>query len=95
MHVALSPNLVGIHPPLSILGSMISKGAGSKETNGNSTGAVVERVSIIMFIYEDTKLIMDKDIKLKWQEVNDVFVGIFGEYLEDYQVYVNIHEFSL
>ena len=41
-------------------------------------------------IYGDTKLILDKDIKLKWQEVNDIFTSTFGEDLEDCQVYVNI-----
>jgi len=43
-------------------------------------------------IYEDTKMIIDKDIKLKWKEVNDAFSGTFREDLEDHKVYVNIHK---
>ena len=46
-------------------------------------------------IYEDTKLILEKDIKLKWKEVNDAFPSTFGEDLEDHQVYVNIHKSDL
>jgi len=46
-------------------------------------------------IYEDTKLILDKDIKLKWKEVNDAFVSTFWEDLKDHQVYVNIHKYGL
>ena len=48
-----------------------------------------------MSIYEDTKLYLDKDIKLKWQEVNETFAGTFGEDLEDRQVYMNIHKYGL
>jgi hypothetical protein len=95
MHVTLSPDLAGVHPPLSSSGSMASKRAGSKDTDGSATGAAVERVSQVLSIYEDTKLILDKDIKLKWQEVNDAFAGTFGEDLEDRQVYVNIHKSGL
>ena len=40
-------------------------------------------------------MIVDKDIKLKWQEVNDAFEGTFGEDLNNRQVYVNIHKFGL
>lgn len=58
---------------------MASKWAGSKDTNGSATGAAVERVSTSLPIYEDTKLIVDKDIKMKWKEVNDAFAGTFGE----------------
>lgn len=62
---------------------MAFKRVRSKDTNGSAIGAVVERVSTSLSIYEDTKLIVDKDIKLKWKEVNDAFVGTFGEDLED------------
>ena len=65
---------------------MASKRAGSKDINGSATGASVERVSISLSIYENTKLIVDKDLKLKWQEVNDAFAGTFGEDLEYCQV---------
>lgn len=45
---------------------MTSKRAGSKYIDTSVTGVVVERVSASLPIYEDTKLILDKDIKLKW-----------------------------
>jgi len=74
---------------------MASKRVGPKDTDRSATGAAVEQVSTSLPIYEDTKLIVDKDIKLKWQEVNDAFTSTFGEYLEDCQVSVNIHKFGL
>lgn len=95
MHVALSPYLEGVCLPLSSLGSMASKRVGSKDTDGSAIGAAVERVSTSLPIYEDTKMIVDKDIKLKWQEFNEAFAGTFEEDLEDHQVYVNIHKSSL
>ena len=77
MHIALSPNLSSVHPPLSNTGSMASKRVGSQDTNGNATGATVEQVSSSLPIYEDTKLYLDRDIKLNSQEVNETFAGIF------------------
>lgn len=71
---------------------MASKRVGSKDTERITIRAAVERVSTSLKIYEDTKLIVNKDIKLKWQEVDDAFVGTFGEDLKDYQVYVNIYK---
>jgi len=67
MHVSISPDLAGVLPPLNSSGSMASKRAGSKDTVGSATGATVERMSTSLPIYEDTKLIVDKEIKLKWQ----------------------------
>ena len=95
MHVAMSPNIAGVHPSLNSSGLMASKRVGSKDTDGSATGATIERVSMSFQIYEDSKLIVDKDIKLKWKEVNDAFSSTFGEDLEDCQVYVNIHKFGL
>jgi len=71
---------------------MSSKRIGSHDTNGMVAGTVVEQVSSGLSIYEDTKLYLDKDIKLKWKEVNETFRGTFGEDLEDHQVYMNIHK---
>jgi len=48
-----------------------------------------------MSIYKYTNLYLDKEIKMKWQEVNETFAGTFGEELEDHQVYVNIHKSNL
>lgn len=95
MHVALSPDLAGVRPPLSSLGSIASKRLGSKDTNESATGEIAEQVSTSLPIYEDTKLIVDKDIKLKWQEVNYAFADTFGEDLEHHQIYVNIHKSEL
>lgn len=71
---------------------MSSKRIGSEDTDGNVARAVAEQVSSSLPIYKDTKLYLDKDVKLKWQEVNEKFVGTFGEHLEDHQVYMNIYK---
>ncbi len=91
----MSLDLTSICPPLSSLGSMASKREGSKDTDGSATGVAIERVSTSFLIYEDTKLIVDKYIKMKWQEVNDAFASTFEEDLKDRQVYVNIHKSDL
>lgn len=83
MHVALFPDLAGVHSPLSNPRSMASKRSGSNDTNRTAIGATIEQVSTSLSIYEDTKLIFINDIKLKWKDVNDAFVGPFGEDLED------------
>ncbi len=95
IHVSMSPNIVGVRLPLSSSGSMASKKVGSKVINGSAFGVGVERLSTSLSIYEVTKLIIDKDIKLKWQEVNDTFASTFGEDLEDHQAYVKIHKSDL
>jgi len=38
----LSPDISGVHLPLSSVGSMDSKRAGSKDTDGSAIGAAVE-----------------------------------------------------
>jgi len=95
MHVTLSLDLSGVHPPLSSTRSMAVKKARSKDTNRSAIGAAFEKVSSSLPIYEDTKLFVDKDIKLKWQEFNDSFAHTFGEDLEGCQVYMNIQKSSL
>ena len=62
---------------------MSSKRTGSEDTDGVAARTTVEQVSSSMPIFEDTKLYIDKDIKMKWQEVNETFAGTYGEYLED------------
>jgi len=91
----MSLDITGVHMSLNSLVSMASKRVGSKEINRSATSAAVERVSTSLPIYEDTKMIVEKDIKLKWKEVNDALSGTFGEDLEDRQVYVNIQKSSL
>jgi len=95
MHVALSLVLTSFHLPLRSSGSMASKRARSKNTNGSAIGVAIERVSASLPIYQDSKVIVDKNINLKWQEINDEFVGTFGDDLRDYQVYMNIHKSGL
>lgn len=63
---------------------MASKRRGSQETDGVAAGTSIEQVSSSLPIYEDIKLYLDKDIKLKCQEVNETFTGTFGEDLEDF-----------
>jgi len=95
MNVTMSPCIAHVHPSLSSLGSMASKRAWSKDTDESATGDAVEQVFMIFLIYEDTNLLVGKDIKLKWQDINDAFLGAFGEDLEDCKVYVNIHKYGL
>lgn len=74
---------------------MASRREGSKDTIISAIGVVVEWVSASLPIYEDTKLVLNKNIKLKWQEVNNAFAGTFGKDLKDFQVNVNIHKSDL
>lgn len=84
MHVAMSPDIAGVCPPLSCLESMASKRVGSKDIDESATRGAIEQVSTSLPIYEDTTLIVGKEIKLKCQEVNDEFSSTFGKYLKDH-----------
>jgi len=75
--------------------SLSSKRIGSQDTDGVAAGAVVGQGSSTLSIYEDTMLYLEKDIKLKWKEVNETFAGSFGEYLEYCWVYMNIQKSAL
>ena len=75
--------------------SVDSKRTTSQDIDGIAVGVGVEQVSSSLSIYEDTKFYLDKDIKLKWQEVNETFAGTFGEDLKGHQVHVNIHKSAL
>lgn len=46
-------------------------------------------------IYEDNKLFIDKEIKISWQDINNIFSSTFEENLEDHRVYVNTHKSGL
>ena len=61
----MSLDIASVRLSLSSFGLMASKRGGSKDINGSATREEVERVSMSVSIYEDTKLIADKDIKLK------------------------------
>lgn len=66
-----------------------------QDTDGNAPRVTVERASSSLLIYEDTMLYIDKEIKLKWQEVNETFFGTFEEGLEQYEVYMNIDKYDM
>lgn len=74
---------------------MTSKRKGFEDIYGIVAGAAANQVSSGLLIYNDTKLYLDNNIKLKWKEVNETFTGTFGEDLKYRQVYVNIHKFGL
>lgn len=95
MSVSLSPGILGVFLPLSNTGSMASKRSRSKDTVESATGDVVEQVSMRFPIYEDTNLFIDKEIKMKWKDINDISLGTFEENLEDRRIYVNIHKSGL
>lgn len=89
------PGITSVQQSLSSIGTMASKRVGSKDTIGSATGDVVEQMSMRLPIYEDTKIFIDKGIKMKWQGIKDIFSGTFEENLEDRKDYVNIHKFGL
>lgn len=91
----MSPSITGVHQSLSSTCTMASKRAGSKDTIKSTIGDVVEQVSMSLPIYEDIKLFIEKEIKIKWQDINDIFLGTFEENMEDCRVYVNIHKSGL
>lgn len=79
----LSLDLLGVHLSLSSTRSMASKRTRSQDTDANAAGTTVEWVSSSIPIYEDTKLYLARNIKLKWKEVNETFAGTFEEGLKD------------
>lgn len=91
----MSPSIIGVHLSLNSSGTMASKRVGSKDTVESETRDAVEKLSMRLHIYEDIKIFIDKDIKMKWQEINDTFSGTFEENIEDRRVYINIHKFGL
>lgn len=78
-----------------IIGNISSKKYASKDIVKRSTGDVVEQVSMNLPIYAETQPFIEKVMKITWQEIKDIFGGNFKEYLEDNQVYVNIHKSGL
>jgi len=74
---------------------MASKRIGSQDTNSMAARTGVEQMSSSLPIYEDTKMYLDKDIKLKLQAVNEAFTNTFWEDREDYQMYMNMHKYVL
>ena len=91
----MSPSIVGVCLSLSSTGTMASKRARSKNTVGSETRDAIEQMSMGLPVYKDTKLVIDRDIKMKWQDINNTFSGTFEEDLENRSVYVNIHKSGL
>ena len=83
MSVDLSPGIRGVHQSLISTCTMASKRAGSKVTIKSVTRDVVKQVSMRLLIYEDMKMFIDKEIKMKWQEINEIFSCTFDDNMED------------
>lgn len=66
MSVATTLGIIGVHLSLRSTGTMASKREGSKDTVGSATGDAIEQMCMSLPIYEDTKLFIDIDIKMKW-----------------------------
>lgn len=62
----MSLGVTSVHPSLNSTGTMASKRVGSKDTVESATRDAVEKVSMSLPIYEETKLFIDNDIKMKW-----------------------------
>jgi len=74
---------------------MVSKRVGSKDIIEINTADVVEQVPINLPVYAYMELFIEKDMKITWQVIKDIFGGTFKEDLEDLHVYVKIHKSGL
>lgn len=92
MSVALSPSITGVHESLNSTGTMASKRVGLKDTIESTTEDMVKKMSMGLLMYEETRLLIDKENKIIWEDINHIFLGTFEENLEDRRVYVNIHK---
>lgn len=70
---------------------MVSKRVSWKDTVESSTGEAIEQVLVNFLVYAYTQMFIEKDMKLKWDDIKDIFVEDFKEDLEDSHVYINIH----
>jgi len=86
------PGTISIKYLLSSTCNMASKRVGSKDIVESSTGDVVEQLSMSLPIYANKHMFIEKDIKITWQDINNIFAGSFEDNLEDQQVYFNIHK---
>lgn len=82
MTIALSLGIISVHHTLSSTSTMASKRTGLKDTIDSTTGDVVDQVSMSFPIYKDTKLFIDNEIKITWQNINNIFSGTFKNNLE-------------
>jgi len=62
---------------------MASKRVASKDIIEIITGDVVEQVSMNLLVYADTQFFIEKDMKITWQEIKDIFTGSFKDVLEE------------
>lgn len=95
MIISLTSSITNVHESLHSTCTMDSKRAWSKDTIKSAIGDMFEQMSMSLPIYEETKFFIDKDIKIEWQDINDIFSCTFEENLEDRRVYVNVHKFGL
>lgn len=66
MSFSLFLGIIGVSHSLSSTCIMASKRAGPKDIVESEIRDVVEKVSMSLLIYEDTKLFINKEIKMKW-----------------------------
>lgn len=94
MSVSLSLGITRVHQSLSNTSKMASKRVGLKDTIESTTKYVVKQTSKSLSIYEDTELFIEKEVKMKWKDINDILLGTSEENLEDRRVNINIHKFT-
>ena len=80
---SLSPGTTAIDQIFSSIGNMASKRVASKDIIEIITGDVVEQVSMNLLVYADTQFFIEKDMKITWQEIKDIFTGSFKDVLEE------------
>lgn len=80
---SLSPGTVVVEKLLSSMGNMVCKRSRLKDNVKRTTRDVVEQVPMDSPIYVDTQCFIEKDMKITWQEIKDIFVASFKEDLED------------
>ena len=67
----MSPGITSVHLPLSSIGTMAFRESRVEDTIHSTLGDAVDQGSMNLPIYEDIKLLMDKDIKMKWQQCHN------------------------
>ena len=68
MSVSMYIGIKGVHLSLDITITMAFKRGESKDTIESTTWVAAKQVSMILPTYEDIKLFMDKDIKIRYRQ---------------------------
>ena len=66
MSVSMSLGITSVHLSLNSTSTKAFKRAESKDNVESTTGFAAKQVSMRLPTYEDIKLFIDKDIKMKW-----------------------------